>query len=78
MSRVIAHVDWQDSSTYLPLLQMDRSLLMWEWLRRDLDYREFYVGRSRDSSRLPSGINLVRLAEDDALQRWGSHFRGIS
>lgn len=78
MTHVISKTEWQDASTYFPLLQMDRSLLMWEWLRRDPDYREFYVGRIRDSSCLLSNINVVRLADDKALQRWGLHFRGIS
>ena len=31
--------DWRDAAAYAPLLEADRSLFAWEWLRRDLDYR---------------------------------------
>lgn len=39
MSRDEAHVlDWRDEAAYAPLLQADRSVLAWEWLRRDPAY----------------------------------------
>jgi hypothetical protein len=31
--------DWRDASAYQPLLDADRALLAWEWLRRDPAYR---------------------------------------
>ena len=31
--------DWRDSSAYEPLLEADRSLFAWEWLRRSPAYR---------------------------------------
>lgn len=31
--------DWRDADAYEPLLHADRSLLAWEWLRRDGTYR---------------------------------------
>ena len=31
--------DWQDASAYAALVGADRSLIAWEWLRRDLEYR---------------------------------------
>ena len=31
--------DWRDAAAYAPLLEADRSLFAWEWLRRDSDYR---------------------------------------
>ena len=31
--------DWRDAAAYAPLLHADRSLLAWEWLRRNPDYR---------------------------------------
>lgn len=40
MDRVGPGVDWRDAAAYAPLLKADRSLLAWEWLRRDPDYRE--------------------------------------
>ena len=30
--------DWRDAAAYAPLLDADRSLFAWEWLRRDPDY----------------------------------------
>ena len=32
--------DWRDAAAYEPLLEADRSLIAWEWLRRDRGYRE--------------------------------------
>jgi hypothetical protein len=29
--------DWRDAAAYAPLLEADRSLFAWEWLRRDSD-----------------------------------------
>lgn len=31
--------DWRDAAAYAPLLDADRSIHAWEWLRRDPDYR---------------------------------------
>lgn len=31
--------DWRDAAAYAPLLDADRSLFAWEWLRRDPNYR---------------------------------------
>jgi len=31
--------DWRDAAAYAPLLEADRSLIAWEWLRRDGSYR---------------------------------------
>jgi hypothetical protein len=31
--------DWRDAEAYAPLLDADRSILAWEWLRRDPCYR---------------------------------------
>ncbi len=33
-------MDWRDAAAYAPLLAADRSILAWEWLRRDPAYRE--------------------------------------
>lgn len=32
--------DWRDAAAYAPLLDADRSILAWEWLRRDAGYHE--------------------------------------
>lgn len=31
--------DWKDAAAYAPLLEADRSIFAWEWLRRDPGYR---------------------------------------
>lgn len=31
--------DWRNAAAYAPLLEADRSLFAWEWLRRDMRYR---------------------------------------
>lgn len=35
-----AEPDWRDADAYLPILDADRSLFAWEWLRRDRRYRD--------------------------------------
>jgi hypothetical protein len=40
--------DWRDAAAYAPLLDADRSLFAWEWLRRDAGYR-VAAGRSLSS-----------------------------
>jgi hypothetical protein len=53
--------DWRDSEAYAPLLEADRSVLAWEWLRRDPAYRAAWQAAQSDG------------AEDDAArpERWG-------
>jgi hypothetical protein len=38
-ARSASGFDWRDAAAYAPLLEADRSLFAWEWLRRDPDYR---------------------------------------
>ena len=38
--------DWRDAAAYAPLLDADRSLFAWEWLRRDAGYRAAYLQAS--------------------------------
>lgn len=42
--------DWRDAAAYARLLDADRSLLAWEWLRRDPDYRVAYIAHCESSS----------------------------
>jgi hypothetical protein len=35
--------DWRDGAAYAPLLEADRSILAWEWLRRDPAYRAAWM-----------------------------------
>jgi hypothetical protein len=52
--------DWRDSAAYVPLLEADRALVAWEWLRRDRAYRRA-ERRHRSGSRA------------DCPERWGLH-----
>lgn len=36
--------DWRDAGAYAPLLEADRSLIAWEWLRRDASYHSAMRG----------------------------------
>lgn len=38
-ARSASGFDWRDAAAYAPLLEADRSLFAWEWLRRDPYYR---------------------------------------
>jgi hypothetical protein len=57
--------DWRDGSAYQPLLHADRSLIAWEWLRRDPAYR-----KAADWA-LHGGSGRSRGAEPS--ERWGLH-----
>lgn len=55
--------DWRNAAAYAPLLAADRSLLAWEWLRRDKAYRR--------ASRMHWGSGTAgRMARPE---RWGLH-----
>ena len=57
--------DWRDAAAYAPLLVADRSLLAWEWLRRNPQYRAS-AGRAVEAGdqRMASGIGPAE---------WGLH-----
>ena len=42
--------DWRDAAAYQPLLDADRSLFAWEWLRRNPNYREAAERASSEES----------------------------
>ena len=59
--------DWRDAAAYAPLLDADRSLFAWEWLRRDRHYRAAAERAfEADGSRGPIGPG-------EAPERWGLH-----
>lgn len=59
--------DWRDAAAYAPLLDADRSLFAWEWLRRNRSYRAAAGRASRaDTSRNPTD-------SVEAPERWGLH-----
>lgn len=74
--------DWHDEAAYAPLLDADRSLFAWEWLRRDAHYRaaaeEALSSGARDSDNAGAGrFGLVafeapQLGVPDARPIWGS------
>lgn len=58
--------DWRDAGAYEPLLAADRSLIAWEWLRRDLSYR------AAAATVLGGGIGRKQKA-GVVPERWGLH-----
>jgi hypothetical protein len=59
--------DWRDAAAYEPLLDADRSLIAWEWLRRDRDYRAAAErALAADRERDPAG-------PCGTPERWGLH-----
>ena len=58
--------DWRDAAAYEPLLHADRSLVAWEWLRRDPSYRAAAERAFEAGSR-----NSKEAGESP--ERWGLH-----
>jgi hypothetical protein len=73
-------LDWRDAAAYAPLLEADRSLFAWEWLRRDTDYRAAACASkegARAASPPPERFGLIRfesphLAVPAARPLWSS------
>jgi len=76
-------LDWRDADSYAPLLDADRSLFAWEWLRRDANYRAAAVrARSTHSGPTPPcasaeefgllGFEPAHLGVPDARPVWRS------
>lgn len=64
-----AHLpDWRDAASYAPLLDADRSILAWEWLRRDPDYRA-----AAEAALGPAGGEAGREGPFPKAARWGLH-----
>ena len=59
--------DWRDAEAYAPLLDADRSLFAWEWLRRNPGYR------AAAERALEAGGSRDLIDPDDAPERWGLH-----
>jgi hypothetical protein len=76
MTVVKVHPNWHNVSDYVTFTKMDHALLMWEWLRRDAAYQQFYIGKARATMQLESGVNVVQLTDDRAIHPWGLLFRG--
>jgi len=57
--------DWRNAAAYEPLLEADRSLFAWEWLRRDPTYQ------AAADRALQAGGRAAEAGE--APERWGLH-----
>lgn len=67
MARECGHAaDWRDAAAYAQLLQADRSVFAWEWLRRDPAYRAATERAFERASVSASG-------EGPEAERWGLH-----
>ena len=66
--------DWRNAAAYAPLLDADRSLVAWEWLRRDARYIEAAAASRRPGrSAAPFGLVQFEAAEltvPDARPLW--------
>ncbi|WP_443189667.1 transcriptional regulator domain-containing protein [Novosphingobium sp. Rr 2-17] len=58
-------VNWRDTSPYDDLSGVDRAGLMWEWLRRDPAYVEWYA--------CASGVTRSGSC-GEVVRQWGLHF----
>lgn len=56
--------DWMQAAAYVPLLAADRSILAWEWLRRDPGYR---------SAALSADLPAAAPGEVPRPEHWGLH-----
>lgn len=73
--------DWRDAAAYAPLLGADRSLLAWEWLRRDPAYRSAARTQGGAGGPAPGSWGLHRfehpsLGACDARPLWRSGWLG--
>jgi len=59
--------DWRDAAAYEPLIEADRSLFAWEWLRRDRNYRAA-AERALEAGGIPGRGDPAETPE-----RWGLH-----
>lgn len=57
--------DWRNAAAYEPLVNADRSLFAWEWLRRDRSYR------AAAERALETGTGRGRAAAGEMPERWG-------
>lgn len=60
-------IDWRDPALYAPLMEADRTLFAWEWLRRDPAYRTAAKAALADSADSDSAaaFGLVRFEAPD-------------
>lgn len=59
--------EWRDAEAYAPLLEADRSIFAWEWLRRDPGYRD----AARQA--LQGGSCGQPVGNRPTPERWGLH-----
>ena len=57
--------NWRCAAHYCALLHADRSLIAWEWLRRDPSYAEAARKAARDPSSDPGRFGLVAFEDPD-------------
>lgn len=65
--------DWRDAAAYSPLLEADRSLIAWEWLRRDISYRSAVRGSAAAAAKFGLiAFEPAELAVPNARPIWRS------
>ncbi len=61
--------NWEDAQAYVPLLEADRSIFAWEWLRRVPGYR----AAAARSGAGRQDVSRTAIVADERAARWGLH-----
>ena len=67
--------NWLDPEPYRALADIDRAGLMWEWLRRDPEYRLSQHQAKPIAPQSRSGLKIITLTPAVNANQWGLHFR---
>ena len=67
--------NWLDPAPYSVLAGIDRAGLMWEWVRRDPEYRLSQHQAKPIVSQSHSGLKIITLLPTVRANQWGLHFR---
>ncbi len=67
--------NWLDPESYHALAGIDRAGLMWEWLRRDPEYRSSHHQAKPIVSQSHGGLKIITLPPTVSANQWGLHFR---
>ena len=71
--------NWLDPEPYRALAGIDRAGLMWEWLRRDPEYRLSQQLSQPQATPIVSqshgGLRIITLTSAVNTNQWGLHFR---
>jgi hypothetical protein len=67
--------DFHHGNDYHDLSGSDRAGIMWEWLRRDLAYQDWYAGMREAEIIATKGVAIIHQPVADMCDKWGLLFR---